>query len=547
MRRLGVAVALLVVSACLMSVVLLACGGESTDEGSPSPVSTSALVETTSPAVGDVEQVTWSVAAEPSSMDIVYNADFDTGQISANICERLLAPQPDFSVKPVLAESVSNPDPLTWVYVIREGVSFHDGSPLTAEDVVYSLTRNMDADVGSYWGGAYVNVESITATGPMEVTVKLTQPDYLFNQYMATPAGGIGCKATIEKAGKTYGTPQGGVNYTGPYEIEEWVKGQSITLVRNDNYWDQEHMPRAERIKFVIISDPAGRVSAMLAGQVDGSWYVPLQGMERLRSSDVGSLFFGRNTPGLQAIVLNLEGALKDVRIRQALSMAIDRDAIVAAVSKGAAEPNRAPAQPGTWGYAEDVFRPAYEALEATKFNVEEATRLVEEAGAPSDPITIAVTPAQAEIPLVGLQMQSAAEAIGLNVEIRTLTGEQANAVYVDPKAREGLDILLTYWGTDFADPLQMYQYFRSDNFYNMCGYANAEVDRLVDEAARTEDETARAELVVQAQDLIVNDMIWIPIYAVYNSLYLNERITGSPVSNIQLHYPWAADIGAAQ
>jgi peptide/nickel transport system substrate-binding protein len=547
MRRSWMVVAVLVVTATLISVMLVACGSKATNNTSSSPVSTSTLVDTTTPAVGDVDLVTWSIAAEPSSMDVVYDADFDTGQISANVCERLLAPQPDFSVKPVLAKSVSNPDPLTWVYTIRDGVTFQDGSPLTAEDVAYSLKRNMDPDVGSYWGGAYVNVKSISVTERMEVTVKLKQPDYLFNQYMATPAGGIGCKATIEKLGKSYGTPQGGVNYTGPYKIEDWAKGQSITLVRNDNYWDREHMPRAQRIKFVIISDPAGRISAMLAGQVDGSWYVPLQGMARLRTSDVGSLYFGRNTVGLQAIVLNLKGALKDVRIRQALSMAIDREGIVKAVSQGAAEPNRAPAQPGTWGYAEDVFSPAYDALQTTQLNIEEATRLVQEAGAPTEPITIAVTPAQAEIPLVGLQMQAAGKKIGLNVKLRSLTGEQANAVYVDPKARRGLDILLTNWGTDFADPLQMYQYFRSDNFYNMCGYNNADVDKLVDEAAQTADQTARAKLVVQAQQQIVNDMIWIPIYALYNSLYMNKAITGSPVSDIQLHYPWAADIGSAQ
>jgi len=546
MRRSWIAPALLVVIVALMTTAFLGCGDGGTGASS-GPVSPSALVDKTKPAVGDVDLVTWTIAAEPSSMDIVYNADFDTGQISANVCERLLAPQPDFSVRPVLAESVANPDPLTWVYAIRKGVTFHDGSPLTAEDVAYSLKRNMDPDVGSYWSGAYVNVKSIEVTAPMEVTVRLKRPDYLFNQYMATPAGGIGCRATIERAGKSYGTPQGGVNYTGPFKIEDWAKGQSITLARNEDYWDKEHMPKARRVKFVIISDPAGSISALLAGQVQGSWYVPLQSMARLSASEVGSVYFGRNTVGLQAVVLSLDGALRDVRIRQALSMAIDREGIIKALSQGAAEPNRAPAQPGTWGYAEDVFRPAYDALETTQLNTEEAKRLVQEAGAPSDPITVAVTPSQAEVPLVGLQMQAAGKKIGLNVRLRSLTGEQANAVYVDPKARKGLDILLADWGTDFADPLQMYQYFRSDDFYNMCGYSNPDVDELVHKAARTADSAARAELVVEAQRAIVNDMIWIPIYALHNSLFMNKAITGSPVSDIQLHYPWAADIGSAE
>jgi len=126
------------------------------------------------------------VAAEPSSFDWIYNASFATGQIMANVCEGLLRLAPDMSLEPALAESFDNPSPKTWVYRLRSGVTFHDGTPLTAEDAAFSLSRNLDTAAGSFWSGAYANVSTVKATGPLEVTVTLKQPDALFNSYLTT-------------------------------------------------------------------------------------------------------------------------------------------------------------------------------------------------------------------------------------------------------------------------------------------------------------------------------------------------------------------------
>ncbi|MFD0568482.1 ABC transporter substrate-binding protein [Kitasatospora gansuensis] len=126
---------------------------------------------------------------EPTTIDYAYSFDFPPNQILANVCESLLRWNPDLTTSPNLAASFANPTPTSWVYQIRPGVKFHDGSTLTADDVVASLRRNLDPEVGSVWGNQYRNVESIERTGPLEVTVTLQAPDATFNKYLAAAPG----------------------------------------------------------------------------------------------------------------------------------------------------------------------------------------------------------------------------------------------------------------------------------------------------------------------------------------------------------------------
>lgn len=537
---------ILQLAACATTgALLLAACGQSPDAG---PTTDGLKVTTLTPkAAGELDSATWAVASEPSSMDWIYNASFDAGQIMANVCEGLFRLDPDLQVEPALAESFTNPTPTTWVYTIRSGVTFHDGAPLTAEDVAFSLNRNLDPDAGSFWSGAYTNVKSITATGPLEVTVELTKPDALWNSYLSSPAGIVDATKTVQQQGKAYGTPDGGVNCVGPYAMADWKKGQSITIARDENYFDPDHRANIEEITFTFVRDPAAEVNGLLSGTIDGAWFLPPSSLDKLAKSGVGSVYYGKSTQGFNAIVMDMSGPLKDVRIRQALSMAIDRDGIIRAVAGGAAKPQKAPAVPGSWGYATSTFESAWDDLAVTERNLDAARKLVEEAGAPDESIVIATTNGEAEVPVIGAEIQTAAKQIGLDVEIKTFPADAYNGVYTDAKARKGIDLYLTGWGTDFADPVQMYQYFQTDNFYNFTGFSDPAYDALVEEASRTMDEDERAELITQAQEIVVDQLLWIPLYAPYNTVFLNKRLTGAPASYVQLHYPWAADLGATE
>ncbi|MGW1007415.1 ABC transporter substrate-binding protein [Streptomyces sp. NPDC002520] len=527
------------------TLVLTGCAGSPPDTkatGRHGPT----ITELTPKAAGPVDRITWAVSAEPASFDWIYNASLETGQIMANVCEGLLRLGPDMSLQPALAESYTNPTPTTWVYRLHKGVTFHDGARLTAQDVVFSLNRNLQPGLGSFWSGAYKNVASVKATGPLEVTVTLKRPDTLFNSYMSSPAGIVDSKAAVQAKGKRYGTPDGGVDCVGPFSLTSWEKGQSITLSRDHHYFDPAHRARAKEVVFRFVHDPAAAVTGMLSGSIDGSWSLPPSSLGRLSSSGKGTVYYGRSTQGFDAIVMNDDGPLRDVRIRRALSMAIDRKGIIDAVVSGAGEPQKAPAVPGSWGYATKTYQKGWDALTVTERDLAAAKKLVAQAGAPTEPIVLATTGAEAEVPVIGSEIQSAAKKIGLKVQIKNLPAERYNSVYTDKTAREGIDLYLTGWGTDFADPLQMYQYFKTGDFYNFSGFSDHEFDHLIAEAEKTGDPQRRAELVTAAQKIVVDKLVWIPLYAPYNSLFLNKRLTGSPASYVQLHYPWAADLGAA-
>lgn len=296
------------------------------------------LTRQTPAAAGDIDSFTWSIYAEPSSLDYAYAYDYPPNQILANVCESLLRWNPDLTTSPNLASSFTNPTPTTWVYKIRPGVRFHDGTVLTAKDVVASLRRHMDPAVGSAWENTFRNVKSIDMTGPLEVTVKLTKPDAVFNQEMATSSGTIESAATLARAGRDYGSPKGGVNCTGPFSFGSWASGQSLTLKKFDGYWNTELKPKAGQVKFVFLSDATTRVNAFQSGEVDGGWMVPADAYDQLGSSTAGKLYYGVNSTVAEEIVSNLKGPLGDTEVRKALLMAIDRKGIVKAGVGGTGE-----------------------------------------------------------------------------------------------------------------------------------------------------------------------------------------------------------------
>lgn len=531
----GGTVALLALTAC--------SAGQSEPEAGASPIE---VVELTPEPVGELDRIAWAVSSEPASLDWIYNADNSTGSILANMCEGLLRLAPDLTLQPALAESFEHPDGTTWIYRLRDGVAFHDGTPLTADDVVFSLNRNLDPDAGSFWSGAFANVASIEATGPLEVTVRLSAPDELFNAYMSSPAGIVESAATVQELGEQYGTPQGGVNCVGPYEFGSWDSGQSITLVRDDDYFDEALRAKSETVEFAIVRDPAAVVNGLLSGSIDGTWDVSPASIERLSSSGVGTVYYGPSTQGYNAIVMDPTGPLADPVVREALSMVIDRQAIIDVAISGAGQEQRAPAVPGTWGYERDAFQAAWDDIDTATLDVAAAKELLATTDAPTEPIVLATTSAEAQTPVIGAEIQSAAAEIGLDVELKSIPADQYYAVYTDPESRKGIDLYLTAWGTDFADPLQMYRYFETGNFYNFFGFSNPEYDELIAAAGTQSDPAERAQSIIDAQRIVVGETLWIPLYAPYNTMFLNARATGAPASYVQLHSPWAAMIGAA-
>ncbi|MCT2544674.1 ABC transporter substrate-binding protein [Streptomyces atratus] len=530
------------------SAVLItsACSGTANPDKDADAGTSYKLTRQTPAAAGDIDSFTWSIYAEPSSLDYAYAYDYPPNQILANVCESLLRWNPDLTTSPNLASSFTNPTPTTWVYKIRPGVRFHDGTVLTAKDVVASLRRHMDPAVGSAWENTFRNVKSIDMTGPLEVTVRLTKPDAVFNQEMATSSGTIESAATLARAGKDYGSPKGGVNCTGPFSFGSWASGQSLTLKKFDGYWNTGLKPKAGQVKFVFLSDATTRVNAFQSGEVDGGWMVPADAYDQLGSSTAGKLYYGVNSTVAEEIVSNLKGPLGDTEVRKALLMAIDRKGIVKAGVGGTGEVADSLVTDNMWDQAPPADRKAIvKDTPRYPYDPAKAKEIAEKAGVKGERIVIATSPLDSQTAIVAQAVEQAARAIGLDPRIETLSPEKYSTLFTDAAARKGIDLFLTFWYTSITDPLDVYGSLETGMFTNYGGWSNKEFDRAIEDAAGTYDPAARAAASAKAQKVALRELPWLPLYTQPTSVFLGNRITGVQPSIAHLYYPWAAEIGA--
>lgn len=503
------------------------------------------LTTTTAKPSGDIDAYSFALYAEPATLDYAYAFDYPDNQVLANVCESLLRLNPDYSLSPGLAKSFSNPDPLTWVYELRDGVTFHDGTPLTAADAVASMQRIMDPQVGSSWFSVYQNVESITQTGPMEVTVKTKIPDSQFNQGMGGSAGVIESAATLAAKGKDYGNSTGGVNCTGPFSLKQWKSGESLTLERYDGYWDKDLRAKSAKVTFSIIPDATARVNAMKSGSVDGSWMIPLESAAQLQASGKGDVLYAPSSATSDLVVSNMKGVLGDKRVRQALMMALDRPGILKGASQNIGEITDVLTTKLVWGSASDAARKAaFQDITHYTQDVAKAKKLVEEAGATGKELVYVTAPIGNDFSVVSQATLAAAQSIGLKLTIKTVSPAQYTALFSDPSAREGVDLFYTVWYLSSPDALEMYGVLRTGDFSNYGGWSDAEFDKIVNEAVGTMDPAARSALTAKAQQIANEELPWLPLASGPLPLFLGKRITGLDPSMAFLYYPWAAQIG---
>ncbi|MFJ6015558.1 ABC transporter substrate-binding protein [Streptomyces sp. NPDC092952] len=538
--------AALVTCTAALAAVATACSGATTPRQTGGAADY--RVTPTSPAAKrGLDSVTWSLYAEPYTLDYALAYDYPPNTVLANVCEQLMRVTPDNRIEPGLALRFERPDPRTLVYTLRPGVRFHDGTTMTADDVVASLKRHLDPAVGSPWASTFKNVKAVEKTGPLEVTLRLSKPDVLLHEMMAVSPGTVESAAYLKKAGKDYGTAKGGVNCTGPYALDTWSRGDSVTLKAFPGYWDRALAPKTKSVKFTFIEDPAARSNAFLSGTADGGYLVPSSALDQLRGSGKGKVLFGPNTAAADLSVLDLKGTLGDVRVRRALSMALDRKAIIKAAAGGVGVPAKAPAARGAWALVPGSAATYYDPLPEPKYDIAAAKKLVREAGAEGKRVTLVTSTLAPEVSIVANAVQGAGRQIGLDVRLKSVSPDAYSSIFVDPSARAGLDLVITNGYDNTPDPVEFYQYLRTGDFGNYGNYSNPGFDAAFDRANAEPDPDKRAGLTAELQRIALRDLPVIPVYEAPYTVFLSHRVTGAPTGIAQLYYPWAASIGAAK
>jgi peptide/nickel transport system substrate-binding protein len=537
----------LITVVALMAVIPLAaaaCGRSATSSGNTSPGN--GLVSMTKAGTSRVGSVTWAVYRDVNSLDPIFAFDYPENTADSLMCESLLRQRPDGAVVPGLA-TMSQPSPTRLVFTIRPGVTFWDGHPVTPADVVYSLERDMDVKLGGFYVVIFDRVRSIAATGASQVTITLTQPDYWLPEQMASIGGIVIEKSFAQRQGQNYGTPAGSIMCTGAYMLKSWKPGVGVLAVANPHYWNPAVHPLVQQILIKGVPDVATLTAAMETGAIQGSYSYGLSTLDQLKSSSTVKVYEGPGWSTDAFVMSSLTGVLGDVRVRRALSMALDRQGIISSVYRGAALMPRWLSNPGTFGYAKGIFAAAYDSSPVLNQDIPAARRLVQAAGAAGKTLTIGTSSGLADVAAVTGAYQAAAEAIGLKVKLDSVSPQNYIDFFVDPKFRVGVDGFMSINYGDWADPVAMLRVFElPGGVENYDNFNDPAITSLLDRERATADPAERAQLVVQAEKLTLQQLPMIPTAQPVTLLLLNKSLTGAVASFAYMFAPWADSLGGS-
>nr|WP_168720756.1 ABC transporter substrate-binding protein [Streptomyces sp. SAT1] len=521
-----------------------ACAGADTgssEKAAGVDVSTLKLTPTTARAAGAVDSVNWLLEDEPDSLDLDTQGGSAGRTVLSNVCERLYQLQPDMSVQPSLVTKETRPDARTLVLTLRDGVTFHDGSTMTADDVLFSLRRHAAPEMEQ--SDEFENVSAMTKTGAREITVRFKQPDALFTKALAGDAGLVYDKEQVEKAGKDFGTPGQKDACSGPYELSSWKSGDSLTLTRYDGYHGEK--PLTKQVVFRWAEDSA-MVNALSTHAADGAYLDTVSTAAALLGKPGLKQYYGPSTATL-ALIPTERGGLADPDIRRALSLALDRTGIARSGYGGLVEPWATPVGSGAWGYEKATFEAAQKQLTdaPAKPDLAAAKELVKKAKTkPDAPIVIGTDSTQGRL-VIANAVRAALTQLGLKAQIKTVPSATYGEFYGDKEARSGIDVLVADWYISKSDPLGFYDNGLSTSSNNWVGYRSSDYDAEVERALRTIDDAERAALVVDIQKRFSRAAVWIPVAQMPTVLVLNGDLTGPPASMAYLYSPWAARLGA--
>lgn len=532
-------------AACVAGISASGCGS-----GAKAPAGSTTgpeLTATTKAPTGDVASFTWNLPyGEPSSLDPAYAYNYSENTVLANVCEALLRQTPSGRIEPALATKVDNPTPTTWVYTIRSGVKFFDGKPLTPGDVVASIGRQIDPKLGSFyyapWGAA---IKSVKATGPDQVTVTTRAPNKLINDMMVTGLGTVVEASSIARQGKKFGTSAGTLQCTGPFELQSWKTGSSITLKRNPGYWDTANRARADTVTFKFITDPNAAANALSTGELDGTYEAPLNALSSLRSSGKGNVYIGPSTQGLMVSALS-PAIRKRPGLFAAINAAVDRQGIAKTAYGGTASPMTTIAAPDGSNFGESVFAKAAKAFPDSAPDPAKAKQLMSAGASATKPLKMVLIAGDPAMQQTANSIQQSLKDAGITVKLAPVPPTQFTNLYFDPKARAKYDLSLVPTFTDLIDTTEFFWIaVMPGSIQNPSGYDSPTVNANLNAAVATSGDE-RAQRVVAANTEVMKDAGLAPLIRVYERVFLNKRLAGAPTRFPYQYYPWAAHIGSA-
>ena len=401
----------------------------------------------------------------------------------ANVFEGLTRFGPDGSVQPGLAASWTiSDDGLSYTFQLREGVTFHDGTTFEASDVVFSLDRARAEDSTNAQKALFAGIEGVEALGDSSVRIDLAAPqgNFLFNL-----AWGDAVMVAPESIGDIKNLPIG----TGAFRFEQWRRGDQVSLSRNADYWGEPASLEAATFKF--ISEPTAAYAAMLAGDIDAFYSYPAPENLAQFERDPRFTVLSGNTEGETILAMNNQQApFDDIRVRKAVSHAIDRQAIIDGAMFGYGTPIGTHFAPHNPDYVDLTANAAFDPALARD--------LLAQAGYAEGFSTTLKLPPPSYARRGGEIIAAQLREVGIEAEISFLEWAQ----WLEQVFR-GYDYGLTI--VSHTEPMDINIYARPDYYFQ---YDNPDFQALIETLAVESDPAARSALLAQAQTTIAEDFV---------------------------------------
>ncbi|MBI4211246.1 MAG: ABC transporter substrate-binding protein [Deltaproteobacteria bacterium] len=457
-----------------------------------------------------------AIPSSPGSLDPRLANDAYGQKINQLIFRGLFQKDEHLNVVPDLAARLDQPSPTTYIVTLQKGVRFHDGSELTADDVVYTIRSILDGEVLSPFKEAFARVKTIIAIDRTTVRIELTEP---YAPFLTSLCYGIVPRQAATKLGQNFGRQPIG---SGPYHFVRWVDETAIELERHEPV----HDARPPHLSFRIIKDDNTRVLMLLKGEIDFVMNaVPPVLLKRIKDEPRLKLDTSEGIT-MSYVGMNLEDPiLRDRRVRQAIALALNRNDLIAYRRYGYASKANSLLAPTNWAYAPNLPQIGYDPAQAKRL-LDEAGFVDPDGDGPKKRFTLT------------FRTSTAKE----RVDIVRMIALQLADVGI------GIDILSYEWGTFFRDiqrgnfqlyslqwvgvtePDIYYDVFHSSRFppagLNRGKYANAEMDRLVEEGRRSLDPEQRKKSYAKIQSMLLSDVPVIPLWYEQNVAVMQNNIS---------------------
>ncbi|MFB7217935.1 ABC transporter substrate-binding protein [Streptomyces sp. NPDC056227] len=490
-----------------------------------------------------IDQLTIALPSSISTLDVGRESGVLNYMVAVLAQESLLSVAPSGELKPGLATSWKQPDARTYVYTLRRGVTFTDGTPFTADDVVASIEAIRDPKNGSALSYAYAGVQSVKSTGDHEVTIRLKTPDAMFA--WTTTAGGllISSRAFLTRNRGKVGTAATLLLGTGPYKVTEFAADDHVLLERNDAWWGEK--PAVQKLKLSFVPDAGTRLVAMKSGAVDGA--LNLASDEARGWESAARVTYTGDRSVVSLAFDTAKAPFDDLHVRRAVAHATDREGMVKGILHGKAEVAAALPSRDMWGdlMAADEVRSGYDAIPVLPFDMEAARKELAKSSA-KDGFT-----AELHYPNSGPQLGKAALAlaaslkkIGITLNVKEITLEQWVAELGSGK--QPLQFLWYFPVTgdpaELADPYLHAAATATD----IAHYDNGTVNTALDTAKSATDRDVRGRELMKALQTAGADLPYLPLWWAQTATALAEDFVLLEQGPFAFIGPWATRIRKA-